>query len=322
MGLDNRVGLRSHGAVTVWALMALFLVVGQVHAQADTEAQAVATAEVSDQAAREKAERIITDMSRNEDPFIRANAMEATASAGQIAMPLLHIALEDTHPAVRFAALTAIGKRQERSMQAAIERRVEDENASVRAAALYALSRIDAKPDMSPLAQMLASQSVTQRSNAALLLGLAGDESAVPMLKEMARVPLVRAAPVSESIVNIQIAEAMALLGDHDAMQVVRAGLFSQYDEVRVLCAQILGRLEDHSMNAALRTLVDQNPVELRLAAAKALGSLGETAPIPVLLEGTDSEIATVRSQAALGLSVFRTSDARAAAGTLQMLSR
>ena len=59
---------------------------------------------------RESAIRIIQAAARDEDPFLRANAIEAMQSVPSRALPLAQIGLDDEHPVVRFTSLVTIGK--------------------------------------------------------------------------------------------------------------------------------------------------------------------------------------------------------------------
>lgn len=255
---------------------------------------------------------------RSEDPYIRANAMEATQHVPARATPLLQLGLDDPHPAVRFAAAATIGNLELKTMAPAVERLLADKNESVRAAAMFALKRCGQKVDLSPLAGMLVSQDPSARGNAAMLLGRLSDRSAVPMLLETAKAPMPRVSAVRESIVRIQVAEAVVRLGETSALDAVRAGAYSPFDEVRVLAVQMMGRLGDQKMVVALAELLAKPPIELQLAAAEALARLGKTNGLDVTLKAAASELATVRGQAAMTLGQFK--DGRAVAALVGLL--
>ena len=143
-----------------------------------------------------------------------------------------------------------------------------------------------------------------------MLLGMMGDSSAVPMLKNLAQVSLPRTDnPVSGVLVRIQTAEARVRLGDDSVVNVIRGGLYSNHDEVRVLAAMMLGRIRDFRMEEAFFELMDNeiDPIELRLAAADALARMSRTVEVvKEVLENADlvltagqSESPLVRSQTA-----------------------
>jgi len=125
---------------------------------------------------------------------------------------------------------------------------------------------------------MLESPEPSQRGNAAMLLGLAGNRSAIPMLSVLGRQALpATVSPVRGVIVRIQVAEALVRLGDESGLSMIRGGLYSSYDEVRVLAAAMIGRLCDDRMEEALFGIIDdkrESTIELRLAAIEALARL------------------------------------------------
>ena len=255
---------------------------------------------------RDKAIEQVLVSARSEDPFLRANAIEAAQSIPQRALPLVQLALDDPNPVVRFAALMTVGQLKLHATIPMARRLLEDDSQSVRAAAIFALYRCDEPVDASPLAAMLASQDASVRGNAAMVLGMMGDASAAPMLLELARVPMRRVSLVRQAIVRIQVAEAVLKLTDDDkALSALRSGAYSQFDEVRILAVSMLGKLGDRAMLPAIAEMLKDRPIELQLAAAEALARLGRSTGLEVVLEATQSDLATVRSQAALTLGLF-----------------
>jgi HEAT repeat protein len=240
---------------------------------------------------RDDAIRVVQVMARDQDPFLRANAIEAMQSVPEKALPLAQLGLEDEHPAVRFTALVTIGKMRLRELGPAAVRLLGDPDDSVRAAAMFAARRCGQDVDISELAELLASPSPSVRGNVVMLLGMMGEPSALPMIESQAKVPMPsqRVDNLRRTIVRVQVAEAQALLGDADAMSPLRAAVYSQFDEVRVLAVTMLGRLRDASAETALMAIVDQRnqPIELRLACAEAVSHIGGRASTKVLLDKT-----------------------------------
>jgi len=305
-----------HCRTVLTACLALCLLTVSTLAQ-PVDAVAESDAANAADALNKQATQIVLRSARSDDPFLRANAMEAAEHLGMRAVPLLQVGVEDDSRAVRFAALCTIGKLQETSMEAVARRKLTDPDLSVRCAAVFALQQMKKQVDMAPLAQAVMGTDMTHRNNAALLLGLIGEPSAVPMLASAARKKLPRVAPLMEAIGRIQLAEAMVVLGSDDALDAIRAGMYSTFDEVRVLSALTVGRVDDRTMAPALRRLLGQNPVELRLAAAASLARMGNAQScsdaLPVVLKATDFPNPAVRSQAALTLAEFDGPAARAA---------
>ncbi|MFP4224274.1 MAG: HEAT repeat domain-containing protein [Phycisphaeraceae bacterium] len=240
--------------------------------------------------------------SRSDDAFLRANAIEAAQSIPDRILPLVELGLEDEHPAVRFAALMSIGKLELTSLADAAAALREDESPSVRAAALFAGRRCDAGVDISPLAAMLASPDPTLRGNVVMLLGELGDPSAIAMIQDLADRPMPRAATERLALIRLQAAEALLKLGDESALDAIRAGAYSGFNEVRVLAVQMLGRAQDRRMRQALKLMLEKRPIELQLAAAEALARMGLADGLAVTLEAAEMDIVTVRAQTAFTL--------------------
>lgn len=227
-------------------------------------------------AAKNRAIEQILLSSRGEDPFLRANAIEAIAPVPGRAMPMAQLGLDDAHPAVRYAALITAGKLQFKSLAPVVQKQLQHPSPSVRAAAIYASTRLGLQVDSSQLADMLMSKEPGVRANAAIVLGLMGDESAVPMMHELGKKPLGRAAtPPQQSVYRVQLAEALVQLGDETAMEPLRAGAYSNFDEVRILSILALGRLKDRQWESGIAAIMNRPPIQVQLAAARALLEMG-----------------------------------------------
>ena len=101
------------------------------------------------------------------------------------------------------------------------------------------------------------------RGNVALLLGLMGDRSAVPMLRRAAHVRHSKESGLESALARIQIAEAAVKLGDDRALDSLRAGMWSQYGEVRLLAISAVGAVNDRQMSAHLRNLVQDPQIKV-----------------------------------------------------------
>lgn len=265
----------------------------------------------------DKAVRQVLASSQSADPFLRANAIEASQNLPDRVVPLVQLGLNDPHGVPRFAALVTIGKLHLKSLAVNLARFESDPSPSVRAAALFARRANGQKVDFTPMRDFLVAREPEVRGNAAMLLGMLGDKSAAPLIKELSRVPMPRASPTKASIVRIQQAEALVRLGDDASLAALRAGVYSQFDEVRVLSTQLLGRLNDKAMQWAMLNLLKDPPIELQLAAAEALARFGHENGLEVSLASAASELPTARGQAALTLGLFNDPRAAAALATL-----
>ncbi len=308
--------------------------------------------EILDAALDDAREQVVRS-AHSEDAFIRANALEAAQYLDGGVTPLLQLGLEDGHPAVRFAALTTIGRLRLEDLAGSVERVLADEeeaasqwrrevrergerlserrrhelatrinfSRSVQAAAYFALARCGRNVDITPMAVLLASSDPTVRGNVAMLLGYLGDESAVALLEEVALKPIRRATDHGWALTRVQIAEAILRLGDESALDTLRAAAFSQHHEVRVLAVEAMAELGDRGLEAGFEQMVleDRNNIELRLAAARALARFGGTRGIELVYDAAEADHAIFRIWAARTLGLF--DDPAAAARLVRLLS-
>lgn len=248
--------------------------------------------------------------SRSDEPFLRANAVESAQFLPDRATPMLQLALEDPHQAVRFAALAVIGRQKLAALAPLAQPKLQDESLSVRAAAMFALRRCGIPVDVTPMAQLLASEDQTVRGNAVMLVGQMGDPSAIPMLKQLSARRMTRANPTRDAIVRLQFAEAIIRLGDDTYYSAVRAGAYSIVGEVRVLATRLMGDLGDQKMQAALVQMLSEPPIEQQLAAAESLAKLGNEQGLSTVLAHVAYPAPTVRAQAAMTLGRFHAAEA------------
>ncbi len=289
----------------MWLTLAMILPTTQLQAQP-------LTADIF-QAAQNRAVQQILVSAKSQDPILRANALEAAEALPNRIGPLVQQALMDQSPVVRYAALLTIGKLKLSGVAANARQFINDPNESVRAAAIFALARNFGTQggggfsvDISPLAGLVMSNNPTTRGNAAYIMGLMGDDTAIPMLKAAARKRLPTAPQAREVLIRVQIAEAIYRLGDTDVLDSIRAGMFSQFDEVRILSVQILGRLYDRQWEPAIENTLKKDPIELKLAAAGTLGRFGNRKGLDIILDAAQSQSVLLRSQAAICLGMFR----------------
>jgi HEAT repeat protein len=192
-----------------------------------------------------------------------------------------------------------VGELRLRDSLAQVRPLLNDPDESVRIAAVFALAENAAPVNRDPLAQALMSGPMRARSQAAFILGELGDESAIPLLRDAARrlggTQAEMFSAAQRRILRLQIAEALARLGESDALHTLRAALYpSSPDEFEAtaLAIQILGRLKDEDSVAQLIQLVEYTtpdsprgadvmhriyvyPPEVRLAAASSLAEMG-----------------------------------------------
>lgn len=268
-------------------VMALFL---SVFCAVGAEAQEVDEAKILLLQSKPKATSIVKASSRNANPRARLAALEGAEHAPDIAFDLARAGLSDENPAVRFAALVIVGKLKLVDLSDAAMDLMQDENESVRAAALFAASRCGRDVNLSPLAGILANGTGGARANAAMLIGQLGDPQAIGMLRDMASKPMALISTADRTWVRLQYAEAMIRLDpkDEQTLGTIRASVYSNLDAVRVLAITILGEVGDRSVQGGLAHIIDRdNPIQVKIAAAQSLVRMGDKRAGAVLIKAS-----------------------------------
>jgi HEAT repeat protein len=327
--------------IALWCLLGL----AATRLAADEPTTQPADFQTQIEALRQKAWDQVMTSSQSKDPFLRDRAIEAASPALDRVGPLAQQGMDDPSPVVRFTALVTIGKLRLKDLAPAARIRLATETAeikrlrakieeqhgrvsdrelaglqatlnqcrSVAAAALFALRQCGQNVDATPLATMLASEDLKLRSNVAMLLGLMGDPSAISMLKDLSKTPATRESGESQGLWRLQVTEALARLGDPDAVGPLRAAVYSKISEVRVQAVELAGELADRALVPALQRLtVDKEveSIELSLAAAVALAQLGDPRGLTLMQKAAQSDTEQLRSFAAKGLGLVREPEA------------
>ncbi|HUO09052.1 MAG TPA: HEAT repeat domain-containing protein [Phycisphaerae bacterium] len=182
----------------------------------------------SKQIARDVLNRAITLLqlqSHSTDPPIRANCIEALqVSNDPRAEDVIDAGLQDPEWIVRFSAAMATAKRKSLPLKPVLEKMAtSDPSDSVRVAAIYSLRNVGDTANMSELARTLSSSDPATRANTALVLGMMGDPSAIPLLKSHIQEP--------DNRVRFEITAALARLGDVHAQRSIIALAISKYPD-------------------------------------------------------------------------------------------
>ena len=214
-------------------------------------------------------------------PIYRANACEALVSSPEDLKAVVVPLLSDPNRGVRFVACVSVGRAKLTDLADAVQPLLVDESASVRAAAIYTLTRLGRRVDPSPLAAMIRSDDPEIRSNAYLVLGDIGNRSAVPMIRASLGKGMRQVNPARVRIVELQAAEALVRLGAADGIEPIRAALYSpgEQAEFTALAAQQVARLKDEGSRPILMRLIDgtgisARPTEVRIGCATALAQV------------------------------------------------
>ena len=283
------------------------------------EAAATTPKPIQAEGALARARTILLEAARDAAPALRAHAVEAAEFDSTLANRVLPIALRDANRGVRFIAIVVVAHRGDESYLPVLERLRVDQALSVRAAAAAALAHLNRKVDRTPLAEAAFSKTPEHRANAAMLLGAFGTQQDVRLLREASSIPFAPGTPEAQRrIVEFGFAVAAAELGDPDALESVRAGVFApeEQGELALLACEALGTLGDQTYagvleERAFRAASGEIPLEIGLAAAGAVAQLRpEMAPVEWIVESGSHEQPLIRQQAAAVLGLTAGSEA------------
>jgi len=227
-----------------------------------------------------QAYRIILDSLSDNDPSIRANAIEVVAQTGQIKLvPKVQRLLEDEFAPVRFAAALAIGDLEYSFGARGLQRLFKDPDSNVKIAACYGMIKLGSVKYREVLRRAVGSTDQTVRANAAFLLGKSRDRDALKLLYWAMQ------DKDSADKVTYQAAESVATLGDERIYPKLWTMLLSVFADVRVMGVRAMGALGTRDARDALIRMLSDKVLEVRLAAAEQLGMLNDPSGEPEVLD-------------------------------------
>ena len=227
-----------------------------------------------------QADKILRDGLDDQNPQIRANAIEVVAVTRRSKlMPKVQRLLKDDFVPVRFAAALAVGDTEYKLAEKSLRPLLNAQEQNTRIAAAYALVKLGYRENLEIIRKAIKSKDQTLRANAALLLGKSGDRSSLELLR------MAQQDENSSIRVKLQTLEARARLGDEDIFKKLWAIVFSSYADDRVIGIKAMGALGTQKARDVLITKLDDELLEVRLAAAEQLGMLGDTTGAPEVLD-------------------------------------
>ncbi len=219
------------------------------------------------------------------DALVRAHAVEAVAATGQDRlMPTVQRLLADPSMPVRFAAAVAMGDMKYSISRTSVSRALKDPDANVRIAACYAMGKFGDAEYYEVVRKALLSENQTVRANAAFLLGKIGDRGAIELLRQ------IQQDRNSSDMVRFQALEARAELGDTTVLNKLWAMVYG-YAEDRMIGVRAMGSLGGAKAREILITKLDDEMLEVRLAAAEQLGRLGDQTGQPEVLDVFEKDL-------------------------------
>jgi HEAT repeat protein len=181
-----------------------------------------------------------------------------------------------------------------------------DEDQNVRIAASYTMSKLGSPEYALLIHKAIVSPNQSVRANAALLMGKGADSSVLKFLYWALR------NKDSTDKVRFNAVEAIARLGDDRIIEKIWTMLISAYHDDRVFGCGVMGALGTAKAKEALLTMLDDDVLEVRLAAAEQLGMLRDKSGQEKVMEvfsnnlrsglaKDDVERANVRTALAIG---------------------
>ena len=224
--------------------------------------------------------RIIQDALMDNDPLVRARAIEVVASTRQLKlMPQVQRLMQDNYVPVRFATALAVGDVEYSPAKRSLNKLLKDKDANVVVAAAYAMGKLGSSEHIQILRKAATDSDQMVRANAVLLLGKSGDQSSLQLLWNTMQ------DKNSDDKVAFQSAEAIATLGDKRIFQKLLAMLYSAYTDDRLMGVSAMGKLKTPEAKNALIRKLDDDVLEVRLVVAGELGLLRDPIGEPKVLE-------------------------------------
>ncbi|AQQ71563.1 putative lyase [Limihaloglobus sulfuriphilus] len=233
---------------------------------------------------KDKAVEIIRQGLKSQDSTLRTNAVEAVVRSGY--MPLMDDVvkmLSDESVPVRFAALVAIGDLSYMPAEPYLIKYLKDSDQNVQMAAAYALSSLGHQRYQPRIAEGVNSTNQTVKANSVMLLGKIDNPDAKKILEWILK------SPDAADKVKIQAIESLAHLGDTDMYHKAWALLISKRSDDRIIGVRIMTQLKTAKAVNAVKTMLRDDLVEIRIAAAAALARLNDPAGGILLKEYFDS---------------------------------
>ncbi len=241
---------------------------------------------------------------RSPDPIVRAHAVEAIQETlGSEKSGDLWQAMKDSETVVRFAAVMAAGTLKLEDSKPELLQLADDPQPTVRIAAAYALHRLGDFRYTKDLERYAQDGLPEVRGNTALVLGLLGEPSAVNVLKPMLR--------DQNMAVSITAAEGMWRLGSEDGRDRLIGMTMNINPGYQMVAMLALGAPRDTRVRAHIRANLTSDYAEVALVAARVMGQLDSDEGYGVAINGAKSSDKRQRSLAALAFGAIRRTDAQ-----------
>lgn len=218
-----------------------------------------------------QAGQIVLEGLTDTNPQIRANAVEVVVTTKQVRfMPQVVKLLRDEAVPVRFLAVMAVGDLEYSPARNEVGQTLNDPNPNIKMVAAYTMMKLGDPKFYKVFRDQVTSEDQTVRANAALLLGKTDQKDALRFLYWALQ------RPDSADKVVLQALESIAMQHDERIYPKLWSRLISAYADDRLLGIRAMGALGTEQAKNAIITMLDDNILEVRIAAAEQLGRLRE----------------------------------------------
>jgi HEAT repeat protein len=203
---------------------------------------------------------------------IQCNALESLAAVNVEGAGMeLAQALRDPHLPVKFAAAMGLGDLgYEPALPVLLEMAKDPQvNPKLLAAVIYALHRLGDDTYTGELGRLLYQEDKSIRATAILVMGKMGESGAIPLLRNVQEED-------KRDVVQLQVVEALAELGDERSIIQLEPWTKSQYIEDRLIAIEALGKVNNPRVLALLQKIYEdsrQDPI-VRVATIRAMANL------------------------------------------------
>src|SRR6266850_3856975 len=240
----------------------------------------------------------------SDDPVIRTHGIEAAREAlASGARTQILKALQDKEGIVRFAAAMATGELRLDGAKSILIKMVNDPDVNAQIGALFALHRLGDSRYSSGLEDALKSPNPNVRATAAFALGRLGEKSAIGILRLSLKDRAVE--------VRLQSAEALWRLGDEEGLKTLVGASLSGHPAHAMVALLALAGPHDTRINEHVRAGLESDYLEVKLVAARALGILGSDEAFVLARDTTHSPDVRQRYLAALALGAIARPDSQ-----------
>jgi HEAT repeat protein len=250
----------------------------------------------------QEAKQLLLAETQDANPVHESHALEALSEVDPAddAKPILN-GLSSPEPVVRFSAAMAAGQIKLVDAYPILRSMADDPDMQVEVAVRFALHRLGDARLSHDLEKFAASADPHVRATVAQVLGYLMEPSATTMLHTMLQDP--------QSAVRIQAAGALWKLGDEKGLEDLVAYAISEYPDDQMVALVALAQPRDRRVIQHVRGELQDDYLEVSLAAARALGMLGSDEGWSIAVPAASSKDPRRRALAALAMGAIGRSD-------------